>query len=50
MTGGKLVVKIHLRQVTRENFRECLNLQVTELQQKLVATTTQSLAEAYMEY
>ncbi|MEO0986095.1 MAG: GNAT family N-acetyltransferase [Cyanobacteria bacterium J06639_14] len=43
------MVKVHLRKVTRENFRECLNLQVTESQKKLVATTTQSLAEAYVD-
>lgn len=43
-----LVVKVHLRKVTRENFRECLNLQVAESQKNLVATTMQSLAEAYV--
>lgn len=43
------MVKVHLRKVTRENFRECLNLQVSEWQKGLVATTTQSLAEAYVD-
>lgn len=43
------MVKVHLRKVTRENFRECLNLQVAESQKNLVATTTQSLAEAYVD-
>lgn len=42
------MVKVHLRKVTQENFRECLNLQVAESQKNLVATTTQSLAEAYV--
>lgn len=42
------MAKIHLRKVTRENFWECLNLQVLESQKGLVATTTQSLAEAYI--
>ncbi|MBE9193312.1 GNAT family N-acetyltransferase [Gloeocapsopsis crepidinum LEGE 06123] len=42
------MVKVHLRKVTRENFRECLNLQVAESQKNLVATTMQSLAEAYV--
>ena len=43
------MAKVHLRKVTRENFRECLNLQVSERQKGLVATTTQSLAEAYVD-
>lgn len=42
------MVRVHLRQVTQQNFRECLNLQVAESQQDWVATTTQSLAEAYV--
>ena len=42
------MAKIHLRKVTR-NFRECLNLQVAESQKDLVSTTTQSLAEAYVD-
>ncbi|MGK7948419.1 MAG: GNAT family N-acetyltransferase [Xenococcaceae cyanobacterium] len=44
-----MVTKVHLRRVTRENFRECLNLQVAESQKNLVATTTESLAEAYVD-
>jgi diamine N-acetyltransferase len=43
------MVKVHLRKVTRENFRDCLNLQVAESQKSLIATTTQSLAEAYVD-
>ena len=43
------MVEVHLRKVTRDNFRECLNLQVAESQKDLVATTTQSLAEAYVD-
>lgn len=43
------MAKAHLRRVTRENFRECLSLQVSESQKELVATTTQSLAEAYID-
>ena len=43
------MTKIHLRKVTRENFRECLNLQVSESQKELIATNTQSLAEAYVD-
>jgi diamine N-acetyltransferase len=42
------VAKVHLRKVTRENLREGLNLQVTQLQKGLVAANTQSLAEAYV--
>lgn len=43
-----MATKVHLRRVTRENFRECLNLQVAESQKNFVATTTESLAEAYV--
>ena len=43
------MAKVHLRKVTRENFQECLNLQVTESQKCWVATTTKSLAEAYVD-
>ncbi|MEP0907779.1 GNAT family N-acetyltransferase [Leptolyngbya subtilissima ST-M1] len=43
------MAQVHLRKVTRENFRECLNLQVTELQKGWVAANTQSLAEAYVD-
>lgn len=42
------MAKVHLRKVTRENLREGLNLQVTQLQKGLVAANTQSLAEAYV--
>lgn len=43
------MAKVHLRKVTQKNFWECLNLQVAESQKGLVATTTQSLAEAYVD-
>ncbi|MDZ8084351.1 MAG: GNAT family N-acetyltransferase [Nostoc sp. DedQUE12b] len=43
------MVKVHLRQITRDNFRECLNLQVGDAQKSFVATSTQSLAEAYVD-
>jgi diamine N-acetyltransferase len=46
---SKLMAKVHLRKITRENFHACLNLQVTEVQRRLVATATQSLAEAYID-
>ena len=45
----QMINKVHLRKVTRENFRECINLQVAESQKGLVATNTQSLAEAYVD-
>ena len=41
--------KVHLRKVTRENFRECIGLQVAESQKGLIASNTQSLAEAYVD-
>lgn len=43
------MAKVHLRKVTRENFRECLNRQIMESQRGLVAANTQSLAEAYID-
>ena len=43
------MAQVHLRKVTRSNFRECMNLQVTESQEGYVATNTQSLAEAYVD-
>lgn len=43
-----MIKKVHLRKVTRENFRECIDLQVTESQKGFVATNTDSLAKAYV--
>lgn len=43
------MAEVHLRRVTRENFKECLRLQVSESQKGLVASTTESLAEAYVD-
>ncbi len=46
---NQLIAKIHLRTITKDNFRECLELQVDDSQKGLVATTAQSLAEAYVD-
>ncbi|ESA31972.1 spermidine acetyltransferase [Leptolyngbya sp. Heron Island J] len=43
------MANVHLRRVTRENLEECLSLQVLESQKGLVASTTESLAEAYVD-
>ncbi|MEA5506422.1 GNAT family N-acetyltransferase [Halotia wernerae UHCC 0503] len=43
------MVKVNLRKVTRENLLSCLSLEVSEEQKNLVATTVQSLAEAYVD-
>ncbi|RUT05936.1 spermidine acetyltransferase [Dulcicalothrix desertica PCC 7102] len=43
------MVKVHLRKITRDNLKECLNLQVDNSQKSLVATNAQSLAEAYVD-
>lgn len=43
------MVKVHLRKITKENLRECLSLQVDDAQRNLVATTAESLAEAYVD-
>lgn len=40
--------EVHLRPITRDNFRECVSLQVEDDQKQLVASTVQSLAEAYV--
>ena len=43
------MVKVHLRKITRDNLRECLNLQVDDSQKSLVTPNAQSLAEAYVD-
>ncbi len=42
------MVKVHLRKVTRDNFHECISLEVDESQKGLVASNVKSLAEAYV--
>lgn len=43
------MAKVHLRRVTRNNLQACLALQASDEQQQFIATTTQSLAEAYVD-
>ncbi|MBD2247455.1 GNAT family N-acetyltransferase [Nostoc sp. FACHB-888] len=43
------MVKVHLRQINKDNLTSCLSLQVSENQKNLVATTAQSLAQAYVD-
>ncbi|HEY9801517.1 MAG TPA: GNAT family N-acetyltransferase [Leptolyngbyaceae cyanobacterium] len=43
------MVKVHLRKITKDNLVSCLSLEVTEKQKNLVATTAQSLAQAYVD-
>lgn len=45
----KFMRKVHLRKITKDNLRPCLSLQVNDSQKHLVATPTQSLAEAYVD-
>jgi diamine N-acetyltransferase len=40
------MAEVHLRAVTRDNYLECLNLQVEESQTRFVASNAKSLAEA----
>jgi diamine N-acetyltransferase len=40
------MTRVHLRNVTLDNFRECIGLEVNQNQQGLVASNVQSLAEA----
>lgn len=42
------LTKVHLRRVTRDNYRECTALRVKESQAGFVATNVESLAEAYV--
>jgi len=42
------MTKVSLRPITKENFNECVSLEVAEHQKELVATNVQSLAEAYV--
>lgn len=43
------MMKVHLRKITCDNLRECLNLQVDNSQKSLVATNAQYDAEAYVD-
>ena len=43
------MAEVHLRRVTRENFDECVGLQVEAEQAGFVATNTQSLAQAFVD-
>jgi diamine N-acetyltransferase len=40
---------ITLREITRDNLRECIRLSLTEEQQNFVAPNVRSIAEAYVE-
>jgi diamine N-acetyltransferase len=40
------VAKVHLRQITIDNFQECIELEVAESQRDLIAPNVESLAEA----
>lgn len=42
------MTKVHMRPITQTNLRECLNLRVDDTQISFVASTAQSLAEAYV--
>ncbi|WP_246275541.1 hypothetical protein [Brasilonema bromeliae] len=46
-TGVGLVM-VHLREVTLDNFYECISLEVNESQQGFIAPNVKSLAEAYV--
>lgn len=43
------MAEVHLRRITIDNLQECLDLKVDDSQKSLVATTAQSLAEAYVD-
>lgn len=41
---------IELREITKENYEECLNLKIAENQQKFVSSNAYSLAQAWVYY
>lgn len=44
------MVEVHLRKITKDNFKECLALNVQDSQKNLVATNAKSLAQAYVDF
>lgn len=42
------MTKVALKEITPENFKECLALKVADSQEHLIASTVRSLAEAYV--
>lgn len=41
---------VTLREITKENFEECLNLNIADSQKKFVSSTAHSLAQAWIYY
>ena len=41
---------VELREITKENYEECLNLRVAESQEDFVSSTVHSLAQAWIYY
>lgn len=41
---------VELRKITKENYEECLNLNIAESQKDFVSSTAHSLAQAYIYY
>lgn len=41
---------VTLREITKENFEECLNLNIADSQKKFVSSTVHSLAQAWIYY
>jgi diamine N-acetyltransferase len=41
---------IHLAPITKDNYRECLKLKVSDSEARLVASTAKALADAYVYY
>jgi diamine N-acetyltransferase len=46
---GNQLTEVHLRRITLDNYKECINLRLHESQIGLVATNAESLAEAYVD-
>lgn len=41
---------VELREITKENYQECLNLKIADNQKNFVSSTTHSLAQAWVYY
>ncbi len=41
---------VELRKITKENYEECLNLNIAESQKDFVSSTAHSLAQAWIYY
>ncbi|MBD5537931.1 MAG: GNAT family N-acetyltransferase [Lachnospiraceae bacterium] len=46
----KGILMVELREITKENYEECLNLKIADSQKNFVSSTVHSLAQAWVYY